>query len=171
MKTKMTSREVDHESSPKQKNLFKLIASSIIIIICKSKKLTNQNTVQSEPQKLIYSHWETKPFLCNSCGHDTGKTSLAYPETSLHFHFSLWGNPRIVTFLKHMSWNEAPSTPSNIGAFLESTLTTLLIYIPFTLGIAFGSHLSSGWSFEPLLNLIGTFSFSKNTLLMVIFEI
>lgn len=56
MKTKMTSREVDHESSPKQKTLLKLIASSTIIITCKSKKLTNQNTVQSEPQKLIYSH-------------------------------------------------------------------------------------------------------------------
>ncbi|GAY62811.1 hypothetical protein CUMW_220760 [Citrus unshiu] len=41
--------------------------------------------------------------------------------------------------------------PAGAGAFVVFTLTTLTKEIPFILGIALGSHSSSGWSLDPLL--------------------
>ncbi|KAJ6419316.1 hypothetical protein OIU84_029427 [Salix udensis] len=71
----------------------------------------------------------------------------------------------------HIPPNGASSIPSNTGAFVELTLSTLRIEMPFTTGTALGSHPSSGWSFEPLLNLIGTLTLSIVTLIIVIFAI
>ena len=61
--------------------------------------------------------------------------------------------------------------PCSTGAFVEFKLTTLLIKIPFTIGRALGSHPSSGWSLEPLLNLMGILTLSMVMLLILIFAI
>ena len=101
-----------------------------------------------------YEQQDEEPLFCN-WGHGIGNTSLANPEINSHCHVLDGARPRIVTFLKHISSNDAPSMPCSTGAFVEFKLTTLLMKIPFTFGTALGSHPSSGWSLAPLLNLMG----------------
>lgn len=75
----------------------------------------------------------------------------------------------LVTYFMQISSNGATSIPCSKGPFLESTITTSIIEIPLTFGKALGSNFSSGWSFAPLLNLMGTLTLSMVMLSIVTF--
>lgn len=84
-----------------------------------------------------------------------GRTSMAHPLTSVHFHGIT--SPLAVqslTFERQIPVNGLSLIPVMDPGRSMFTPQTFLIEISLTSGMAFGSYLLSGWSLEPPLILI-----------------
>lgn len=138
----------------------------MIVIPERSSKMFSPSL--SSGDKIIYGQREDTLF-CSSI-HGSGMTLSAKPEINSQCHFKFGWSPSVVTFLMQIPSNIASSMPSKTGAFVEFTLRMSLMSIPFTVGRALWSQPSSGWSLEPLLNLMGTFTRSMTMFLMLIFD-